>query len=273
MKSKTDKNPKRPAVLTIAGIDPTAGAGILADVSLIRALGCHPLGVLTTVTAQTAREVSQIRALPDAFVREEMKVVLEEFKIQAIKIGMIYNPDTVHVIADALEEYTGPIVLDPIVRATSGRGLVRSFALPLIEKRLMQYCSLVTPNLDEAVVFTDRKIRTLEDMEQAALTLSHRWDAPVLVKGGHVEGDPVDVLAEKGKITRFKHPRLAEGTILRGTGCALSTAIACALAKKMPLVKAVKFGIDYLQEAIEARYTTATDPDVGFLNYPNREAL
>jgi hydroxymethylpyrimidine/phosphomethylpyrimidine kinase len=262
---------QRPAILSIAGFDPTSGAGILADAAVFRALGFHPLTVLTSVAAQGGSHLRQIHNLPEEFLIRQLEIVAAEFQPVAVKIGMLYSPEAVQVVAAFVRAMIIPAVLDPVMRSTSGGDLIKPEALPLLEGLLVPVCRLVTPNLAEAGYFLDREIVTLTDAEEAAQELAWLWNTAVLLKGGHLEGDPVDVLAEGGMLEKFTYPRAAAEVNLRGTGCALSSALAAGLAKGMNLSQAVAFARDFLQEAVINHYQAAADPSLGFLDFPLRQ--
>lgn len=258
----------RPALLSIAGFDPTGGAGILADAAAFRALGFHPLTVLTSVAAQGASQVDLVQALPDEFLIRELEIIAAEFKPAAVKVGMVYSSEAVEVVAAFVRALNVPTVLDPVMKSSSGGDLVKPEALPLIESQLIPACRVVTPNLAEAGYFLDREIAILADAEEAAQELTWLWNTAVLLKGGHLEGNPVDVLAEGDRLEKFERPRAAGDIALRGTGCALSSALAAGLARQMDLRQAYLFARDFLQDAVTNHYQAATDPTTGFLNYP-----
>jgi len=260
-------SPKRPAILSIAGFDPSGGAGIIADAAVFRALRFHPLTVLTSVTAQGASRVAQIQGLTMDFIHRQLELVMEEFQPQAVKIGMIYSEAAVMACADFIEKRRLPAVLDPIMWASSGRSLIRPSALRSLSRRLVPRCRLITPNLREARVFLHVPIQTLEEAEQVAQRLARRWETWVLLKGGHLPGAPVDILTDGNQIWRFSHPRVAEGINLRGTGCALSAAAAVGLAQGKPVPEAVEFAENFIQRAIKNHYKAAKDQGVGFLGY------
>lgn len=262
---------KRISVLSIAGFDPTAGAGILADAAVFRSLGFHPLCVLTSVAAQGAGGVRQIRTLPRHLITRELEVVTEEFSPSAVKVGMVFSPPAVRSITAFLERTKIPAVCDPILKSSGGGDLIQRYAIPLLESLLFPLCRLVTPNLYEAGHFLERKIVDPVDIEKAARELSRRWGTAVLVKGGHLTGQAVDVLVLDGKLERYPHPRASKGMTLRGTGCALSSAVAAGFARGLDIRKAVEFAVEYVQEAIARRYTSGSKAKVGFLDYPPKQ--
>jgi hydroxymethylpyrimidine/phosphomethylpyrimidine kinase len=180
---------------------------------------------------------------------------------------MLQNESAVSICAKFIEKQELPVVLDPVMWASSGRRLIRPSALPNLNLRLIPLCRLVTPNLLEAQTFHGRPVRTLPEAEEAAQSLSRRWKTWVLLKGGHLPGAPVDILADRDQVRHFPHPRIAPGVNLRGTGCALSAAAAVGLAQGKTVPDAVEFAEDFIQRAIENHYVAAKDPDVGFLGF------
>ncbi len=257
----------RKTLLAIAGFDPTGGAGIISDAAVFRTLGFHPTVVLTSVAAQGSNQVAQILPLPENFIQRELGIVFSEFHPAAIKIGMLYSSAAVQVVAAKLKDVKMPIVLDPILKASSGGALIQPEALPFLETQLIPHCQVITPNLSEAEFFLKRSITTTEQAAEAAQNLSQRWKTAVLLKGGHLPGSPVDFLAEGNQVTPFPHSRRAAGINLRGTGCALSAALAAGLASDLPFKKAVLFAQQFLQKAIEGFYQTGVSAKLGFLNF------
>ncbi|RJP75394.1 MAG: hydroxymethylpyrimidine/phosphomethylpyrimidine kinase [Candidatus Zixiibacteriota bacterium] len=270
MKPQTNSTPQRPAVLTIAGFDPTGGAGVLADAAVIRALGFHPLAVLTSVAAQGSSRITQIMALPRTLMSNEFDVISAEFRPAAVKIGMIYSPAAVRLTTYYLEEQPVPAVLDPILRASSGGELIQLYTVPLLQARLVPLCRVITPNITEAAYFLGREIRDASEAERAARELNRRWGTAVLLKGGHLSGEPEDILVDGGKVERFPHPRVAPNLRLRGAGCVTSAALTCGLAKGLELRDAVAYAQDYVRAALEGHYTSGNDPEIGFLPLPTR---
>ncbi len=262
------KNPRngRPAVLSIAGFDPSGGSGVLTDSAVIRALGFHPLAVLTSIAAQGSSRVAEIQPLARGFMMSEFAVVAAEFSPAAAKIGMLYSPAAVRLAAAFLQHKKIPAVLDPVIKASSGGDLVQLYALPLIQDRLMPLCRLVTPNIEEAGYFLKRPIKDPSEAEDAARELSRRWRTSVLLKGGHLPGNPVDILVEGDQVERFPHARVANGKKVRGTGCALSTALAVGLARGLVLREAIPFALEFLQKALQRSYEAGNQPAVAFLD-------
>jgi hydroxymethylpyrimidine/phosphomethylpyrimidine kinase len=256
---------QKAAVLSVAGFDPTAGAGILVDAAVIRSLGLHPLTVLTSVAAQGSAGVLQIHPLPASLIQREIEIISREFDPQACKIGMLYSPEAVLTTVEFLSQHPLPAVLDPVLKASGGGDLVTSEALDFLEKNLIPRCRIVTPNLIEAAAFLEREIRDRDGAERAALDLHAHWNCAVLIKGGHLAGDPCDVLALDGSTIHYPHERFHGAVTVRGTGCALSTAIAAGLARGYELKTAVESASHYVQEAIRRAYHAGLRDDVRFL--------
>jgi len=243
-------------VLTIAGSDSGGGAGIQADLKTISAWGCYGLTVLTAVTAQNTLGVSHIEVLSQQSVAAQITAVMTDFEVNTIKIGMLASPALVQTVADSLRDYPRvQIVLDPVLVATSGAVLGSAQTARSLQQELFPRARLITPNLSETAVLLGRPIRTVEQMEQAARELVDLGVHAALIKGGHLEDTDllVDVLAIKtGQsilMRRYAHAKISTQNT-HGTGCTLSSAIACGLALGDPLEEAVAQAIDYVQEAI-----------------------
>jgi len=244
-----------PCALTIAGSDSGGGAGIQADLKTFAAHGVHGLSVIAALTAQHTRGVTAVHVPPPEFVRAQLDACFDDFKIAAVKIGMLANADIIHCVADALEEYQPPnIVLDPVMVATSGAKLLEDSALTALRERLIPLADLVTPNLPEAELLLSRPLTTPAEMDAALPALRALGARAVLLKGGHLhEGDKVIDRFDNGLITsRFTHPRRdIDG---HGTGCTLSSAIAAQLCRGLPLADACSAATDYLAGALERGY-------------------
>jgi hydroxymethylpyrimidine/phosphomethylpyrimidine kinase len=238
--------------LTIAGSDSGGGAGIQADLKTFSALGVYGASVLTAVTAQNTRGVSAVEDVSISMIAAQMKAVLSDLSVDAVKIGMLSKEDTIEAVADGLQGYEGPVVLDPVMVATSGDRLLRDDAVAALKCRLMPRADLLTPNLYEAAILTGQPLAaTPEDAIRQAQQLRNEGARAVLVKGGHGSGaECVDVLvAERGDLHEFRSPRL-ETTSDHGTGCTLSAAIAAQLAKRHDLLVSLAVAKDYLHSAL-----------------------
>ena len=222
-------------VLTIAGSDPSGGAGIQADIKAITALGGYAASAITALTIQNTLGVTGIFAVPPSVVSEQIASVMEDIAPQSIKIGMVKDVDIVRHIASSIQKYRPPfIVYDPVMVSTSGHRLIDDDVIETIEKELIPKVSLITPNMHEAEVLLGRKIGSIAEMEAAAKELASRYRIHVLIKGGHLEGNGMcDMLASpNGMVRQFTESKI-ETRNLHGTGCTLSSAIATLVAQKL----------------------------------------
>jgi len=230
------------ACLTIAGFDPTGKAGILADVETFRALGVQPSAVITASTAQNDKRVISIHPLPPNLITQQF-TALE--KPAAIKIGMLGNAAIVRKVAALLKRVRkAPVVLDPVLRASSGRALLEPKAIPTLIKHLFPIATVITPNRAEAEKLLGRKIR---DLKQAALDLLALGPKAVIITGG----SKADVLADSSGVLVIKGKR-ARGT-MRGTGCRHSTALAVYLVKGRTIRQAARQARQYVRSCLESR--------------------
>jgi hydroxymethylpyrimidine/phosphomethylpyrimidine kinase len=247
---------KTPIALTIAGSDPSGGAGIQADLKTFSALGVYGASVITALTAQNTRGVTGVLAIPPGFITGQIDTLAADLRVTAAKTGMLGDDATVIAVADGILRHSiGPLVVDPVMVATSGDPLLAPSAIAAVKSRLVPFATLVTPNLHEAARLLDRPpAESLDDMERQARDLLALGAAAVLVKGGHHTGaDAVDVLAMRGSegVRRFAAPRIATRNT-HGTGCTLSAAITARLALGEPLERAITFAKDYVTGALAA---------------------
>lgn len=243
-------------VLTIAGSDSGGGAGIQADLKTFAALGCYGLSAVTVVTVQNTQGVRRIYPVPPEVVADQVRAVLEDMGTDAVKIGMLHSAATVRVAAEVLAEFSvGPIVLDPVLTATSGEPLSEAALVAALKEHLLPLVTLITPNISEAEALTGRSVAGVEDFEEVCQSLADLGCRNVLLKGGHLTGDEVeDWFYQDGGAPQFhkwRNPRINTRNT-HGTGCTLSSAIAAYLAQGHLLVAAVEQGRDYLQEALAA---------------------
>ncbi|HEY2396777.1 MAG TPA: bifunctional hydroxymethylpyrimidine kinase/phosphomethylpyrimidine kinase [Rudaea sp.] len=241
-------------VLTIAGSDSGGCAGIQADLRAFSAQGLHGLSVITAVTAQNTTHVASIHRVPAREVARQLESVFADFRIGAVKIGMLGSATTMLVVADFLAARAARnIVIDPLLLSTSGATLYPRRALARLRAELLPLATLLTPNLPEAEALLGRRIRRADELPQAARDLLDTGTRAVLLKGGHLGGSPVcDVLVDARSTWKFTHPR--RSVTVRGTGCALSAAIAGALARGLDLEAAVRFGEKYVQDGMRGAY-------------------
>jgi hydroxymethylpyrimidine/phosphomethylpyrimidine kinase len=241
-------------VLSIAGSDPSGGAGIQADLKTIAALGCYGMAVVTALTAQNTQHVFDIHLPPADFVAAQMDAVFDDIDVHAVKIGMLGSGEIARVVADRLKKSRAPIILDPVLIATSGDALGTPDLIGALREHLFPLATLITPNLSEAARLADYPAPTdLEAMQHIAERLHALGARAVLVKGGHLAGaEATDVLFD-GKTHRlFTSPRVETAGHAHGTGCTLASAIAAYLAKGFALGEAIEAGKKYLTEALRA---------------------
>lgn len=246
--------PVPPRLLTIAGSDSGGGAGVQADLKTFAAHGAYGMSVITAVTAQNTRAVTAIHDIPPAIVAAQIDAVFADLGVDAVKIGMLSQAEVIRVVADRLRRYRpSHVVLDPVMVAKSGDALLADEAIEVLRHELLPLASLVTPNLPEAERLTGLSGVDEEGRRAMARQLAAGGPA-VLIKGGHGNGDDlVDLLYDGRRFERFLHRRF-ETTSTHGTGCTLSSAIACRLAKGDEPATAVRGAIDYLRGAIIAAY-------------------
>ena len=239
-----------PTVLTIAGFDPYGGAGIQIDSKTIHALGGYALTVTTAITAQNSQGVTAVEAVSPEILRFQLTTLLNDIKIDAVKIGMLENAALIEVVVEVLKTYElSNIILDPVMVSSSGRSLLDPNAVELMVNDLFPLCTLVTPNLMETntLLGTDYQGRKEESLEMAEKLFSLAANA-VLLKGGHsCEEEAIDCLFETSEMTCFSSPRV-ETTHTHGTGCILSSAIATHLAHKRSLKISVENAKNFLYE-------------------------
>ncbi|MFZ5616115.1 MAG: bifunctional hydroxymethylpyrimidine kinase/phosphomethylpyrimidine kinase [Pseudomonadota bacterium] len=239
-------------VLIIAGSDPSGGAGIQADIKTVTALGGYAAAAIASLTVQNTMGVKSVHPVDPEIIRAQIVAVLEDIGADAIKIGMIGERAAGLVIADTLVEHaaTTPVVLDPVLVATSGDALADDTIPALLLERLVPIAAIVTPNSHEASRLTEIAIKTADDLISAGQALIRRGATAALVKGGHLEGDTVeDALVTLDGARVFRNPRIDTAST-HGTGCTLASAVATGIAQGLPLAAAVKRAIDYVHEAI-----------------------
>lgn len=239
--------------LTIAGSDSSGGAGIQADLKTMLANGVYGMSAITALTAQNTTGVKDIMEVTPTFLTKELDAVFTDIRPDAVKIGMVSSAQLIAVIADRLSFYQADhIVADPVMVATSGARLMGDDAVEVLKERLLPLAALVTPNIPEAEVLSGCRIRSEEDMETAARTISQAYGCSVLLKGGHRINDANDYLYRKGQGIWLYGKRI-DNPNTHGTGCTLSSAIASNLAKGMELEAAAAQAKRYLSAALEAQ--------------------
>jgi hydroxymethylpyrimidine/phosphomethylpyrimidine kinase len=239
-------------VLSVAGSDSSGGAGIQADIKTITAHKLYAQTVITALTAQNTTGVFGIYESTPEFVTAQLDANFGDIPPDAVKIGMVSNIDIIRAIAEGLKKHNAKnIVLDPVMVATSGGKLMRDDAAKSLMEFLFPLATVITPNIPEAEALLGTAITNKAEMEQAAISLSHAFGISVLVKGGHLKDAGDDVLAENNSVHWFEHEAIVtENT--HGTGCTLSTAIACGLAQGLLLKDAVASAKAYVTGALLA---------------------
>jgi hydroxymethylpyrimidine/phosphomethylpyrimidine kinase len=250
-----------PVVLTIAGSDNSAGAGLQADSKTITALGGYALTAVTCVVAEVPGKVSMIQPLRAALVAEQVRLGFEAFPVAAVKTGMLYSESIIEAVIDALLMATRDrkkkpaLIVDPVMVASSGDLLLKPGAVRAYRRALLPLATLVTPNLNELEVLVGRSVRSLREMEAAGAELAAQFQVAFLLKGGHLRGrEAVDVLVQPGGGSeRFVAPFI-RGADPHGTGCTYSAAIATGLARGKTLRAAVSEAKTYITRAIQRRH-------------------
>jgi hydroxymethylpyrimidine/phosphomethylpyrimidine kinase len=238
-------------VLTIAGSDSCGGAGIQADLKTFSALGAYGMSVITAVTAQNTMGVFNVRELDIDIIRDQINCLFDDIKIDAVKVGMVSSIEIIDVIGECLKKNRAVnIVVDPVMVSKSGYHLLREEAKDELVKVLFPLAEVVTPNLSEAELITGDKIETLAQMEEAAIKIHGFGGMKVIVKGGHLTGDAIDVVYDGKNFSYLKGTRI-ETKNTHGTGCTFSSAIAALLARDYPLPEAARLAKEYINGAIE----------------------
>jgi hydroxymethylpyrimidine kinase/phosphomethylpyrimidine kinase len=246
----------RPVVLTIAGIDPSGGAGIVADIKTIAEFGCFPAAAITSITFQNAKRVFGAEHQTAATLRAQVEPIFQDAKVAAAKTGMLPTAEIVAEVARLFREEDLPApVVDPVMVSTSGHDLIDDEARRLLMRELLPVARLVTPNIPEAERLAGSSIHSEADMRRAAEAIGSLGARAVLVKGGHrltAQADAVDILLdEAGNFTEFREEYIDVGEI-HGSGCTLSAAIASSLAKNLSLADAVGAAKKYLTDQIRS---------------------
>jgi hydroxymethylpyrimidine/phosphomethylpyrimidine kinase len=241
-----------PIALTIAGSDSSGGAGIQADLKTFAALRVYGASALTAITAQNTIGVQAVEVLPAAFVLAQIESVLSDLQVRAIKTGMLANASIVVAVAERLKTVRVPIVVDPVMVATSGDALLSEDAIAAVREQLLPVATLITPNLPEAARLLGQPVAADEaTMRAQAEALMRLGCQAVLVKGGHGAGaEAVDILFDGQTMTRLARPRVATRNT-HGTGCTLSAAIAAGFAHGLALADAVEQAKTYLWTALQ----------------------
>jgi hydroxymethylpyrimidine/phosphomethylpyrimidine kinase len=262
-------------VLTIAGSDSSAGAGVQADLKTFSALGVYGLTAVTCIVAEIPGKIYRIEPVRAELVSEQIAVLCRNFPIAAAKTGLLYTAEIVETVARALADLSAnsakrfPLVIDPVITATSGNRLLEPSAIELYESKLFPLAMLITPNVDEAAKLLGQKIRDRQSMEKAARALARKYRVSILLKGGHLAGSSaIDLLVDGGKITEFAAPFI-RGVTTHGTGCTYSAAITASLASGLSLEKAIGRAKKFVTTSIAGhfRWTSSSGENLDALNH------
>lgn len=238
--------------LTIAGSDCSGGAGIQADLKTMLAHGVYGMSAITALTAQNTCGISGILPVPPDFLVQQIDSIYTDIVPDAVKIGMLPEESLMQVTADRLLQYKAQhVVLDPVMASTSGTKLISSNALRTMTEQLFPLAEVVTPNIPEAEILTGRKISSAQEMQEAAAQIGEQYCCAVLLKGGHSREGADDLLFRDGRLIWFPGRRI-RNTNTHGTGCTLSSAIACNLASGYTTEQAIRLAKNYLTESLEA---------------------
>src|ERR1700686_1366930 len=246
-------NPTPPILLTIAGFDPSCGAGTAADLKTFAAHGCYGVAAITGLTGQNTQGVEDVQNTPSATLRAQLEVLAKDSEIAAVKIGMLGNRGNAGVVAEFLDARKfAHVVHDPVMKSSTGVDLLDPAGIKFIATELLKRSSVITPNVPEAEVLTGLTIKDVADMEAAARKLVEMGARAVIVKGGHMER-AVDVLFDGTEMVQLSGDRVKTGNT-HGTGCTFASAVAAQLASARSLLEAATLAKAYVMKAIEKGY-------------------
>ncbi|PYK39551.1 MAG: bifunctional hydroxymethylpyrimidine kinase/phosphomethylpyrimidine kinase [Verrucomicrobia bacterium] len=264
-----------PVALTIAGSDSSAGAGVQADLKTFSVFGVYGLTAVTCIVAEIPGKVSRIEAVSARIVREQIEVLAKNFKIAAIKTGLLCSAEIISAVAKTIRGIENlsvpriPLVIDPVIVATSGDPLLEPAAIEAYEKKLFPLASVITPNLDEAEQLLGTKIRDRQSMHRAGKELKRKLGTAILLKGGHLAGDyAIDLLFVDGRVVEFSAP-LVRGVATHGTGCTYSAAITAGLASGLSLEEAIRRAKKFVTKSIarHLRWTSRSGKNLDALRH------
>jgi len=242
-----------PILLTIAGFDPSCGAGTVADLKTFAAHGCYGVAAITSLTVQNTQGVEAVHNTPSAELREQLEIIAKDCDIAAVKIGMLGNRGNAVVVGEFLDAHKFPIVVhDPVIKSSSGTELLDAGGVKFIATEMLKRASVITPNLDEASVLTGMEIKDLPTMEMAARKIVEMGARAVIVKGGHMDR-AIDVVFDGNEIVQLGGDKVKfENT--HGTGCTFASALTAQLAAGRGLIEAATLAKAYVTKAIEKGY-------------------
>jgi hydroxymethylpyrimidine/phosphomethylpyrimidine kinase len=239
-------------VLSIAGYDPSSGAGITADIKTIAAHGCYGITCITALTVQSSRGVMRVEPAKGNVIAETLERLIDDLGIAAVKIGMLATAEAAKSVAAFLKRHSlNNVVLDPIIQSSSGADLITRDGLRVLKEHILAQASVITPNIEEAAALTGFRVTNPAEMQEAALHLHQLGARNVIITGGHLDA-PDDLLSRQDKpITMLKGKKIATRST-HGTGCAFSTALACELALGRDLLSAAKAAKRYVESALRS---------------------
>ncbi len=248
---ENSRSKKVKSVLSIAGFDGTAGAGSYADAKSIAATGCYATHVLSCLSIQNGEGVQDIHYFPNGAIQQQLEAVFADIYPDSIKVGLLPQQQQMQEVADFLADYKGFIVVDPVMVSSSGHALMKAADYAFYRKHIFPIASVLCPNLDELGLILEKKLTNLPDMQAVENEVRQIGIPAVLVKGGHVEGDQLTaMLIQQDAETNYIHSQRIASENTRGTGCALSSALASYLALGHPLLEACQLASQYVHQAI-----------------------
>jgi hydroxymethylpyrimidine/phosphomethylpyrimidine kinase len=237
-------------VLSIAGFDPSGCAGILADLKTLMAWRGYGLGVVTAITSQNTQKVDSVYPVPMEVIGSQLEALLDDIEIHAVKIGLLPNAKTIELVAELIKSFKlSNIVIDPVLTSTSGYQFADEKMISAYIEKLFPLADAITPNLDEASVFTRQKVSDINSMKEAAEVLFRMGPKNVVITGGHLENRAMDVLFDGTRPTVFDAPKIMNAHV-RGLGCTFSSILALHLAKKVKLQQAIDPAKKYIARAM-----------------------
>ena len=240
-------------VLIIAGSDSSGGAGVQADIKTITSLGSYAMTAITAVTTQNTTGVKSIVALKPSEISNQIEFTVNDIRPEAIKIGMLHSKEVIQAVIKSLKKINiTKVILDPVMVAKGGTKLINKSAINFIKNKLMQKTFLITPNIPEAEILSQVKIKSTEDMIKAGKVLISYGAKNVLIKGGHLNSKQMNDILINKKVTRIFKSKKYKSKNTHGTGCTLSSAIATYLSCGKDLIKSCELGIKYVNDAIKS---------------------
>lgn len=241
----------KPVVLSIAGFDPSSGAGITADIKTIAAHGCYGITCITALTVQSTRGVLRVDPVEGRIITETLEELAVDVDIAAVKIGMLGSAEATRAVAAFLKRHLpAHVVLDPIIKSSSGFELIEKSGLEVLKAKLLNQATVITPNLNEAATLAGIEVKNREQMEQAAERLQEMGARTVIITGGHLDV-PVDLVASRGRAAVLLEGTRIGSASTHGTGCAFSTAVACGLAKGKSAIEAARAAKRYIETELQ----------------------